>query len=158
MFDHFKCTQLLCDNKGRVNCKDKFSRTPLILAVRNGHTRLASLLLQRGCDWNQPDSSGNTPLHHAAGFGWIDCVKLLLNAGADQNARNIWMTTPLLLAVLKRRTSCINELINREGIYVNCKDDTGRSLMSILMIHEDMNEQTEIRIKKILDLGGKTNM
>ena len=45
MYDHFECAECLCDNKGRVNGKDKFDRTPLILAARNGHTRMASLLL-----------------------------------------------------------------------------------------------------------------
>jgi len=74
MYDHFECAEYLCDRKGRVNGKDKFDRTPLILAARNGHTRMASLLLQRGALWDQPDSSLNTALHYAAGFGWLDCV------------------------------------------------------------------------------------
>ena len=45
LYDKFECVEFLCDNKGRVNCKDKFERTPLILAVKNGHSKLASLLL-----------------------------------------------------------------------------------------------------------------
>lgn len=41
----------LLDNKARVLGKDKFKRSALTMAVRNGHTRLASLLLQHGSDW-----------------------------------------------------------------------------------------------------------
>jgi len=77
---------LLKDRKARVLSKDKFKRTALIMAVRNGHVRLASLLLKHGSDWNHPDSSGNTPLHYAAGSGFIECIDLLLSHGANVNA------------------------------------------------------------------------
>jgi ankyrin repeat protein len=84
--DKFDCVEFLCDHKGRVNCKDKFERTPLILAIKNGHSKIASLLLQRGASWEQADSSMNTPIHYAAGFGWIDCLELLIKVGANINS------------------------------------------------------------------------
>jgi ankyrin repeat protein len=56
------------------------------MAVRNGHTRLASLLLQHGSDFNSLDSSNNTPLHYAAASGFIECIDLLLKHGAEINA------------------------------------------------------------------------
>ena len=123
MYNHFDCVEFLCDHKGRVNCKDKFERTPLILAVKNGHTRIASLLLQRGALWDQPDSSLNTALHYAAGFGWIDCVDLLLKTGANLNAENAWKITPINLAMMKNRRGCVKKLLQQEGVQVNCKDD-----------------------------------
>ena len=43
--DKADCVEYLCDNKGRVNCKDKFERTPLILAIKNGNSKIASILL-----------------------------------------------------------------------------------------------------------------
>jgi ankyrin repeat protein len=61
--------EFLVENKARVVSKDKFKRTPLILAVKNGHAKIASFLLQRGAEWNAPDSSLNTPLHYAAAYG-----------------------------------------------------------------------------------------
>lgn len=48
---NYQLCEWLLDNKARVLSKDKFKRTPLIMAVRNGHTKVASLLLQRGADW-----------------------------------------------------------------------------------------------------------
>ena len=44
-YGHHELTQTLLALKARVLGKDKFKRTPLILAVRNGHTKIASLLL-----------------------------------------------------------------------------------------------------------------
>lgn len=41
----YELAEFLLDCKARTLSKDKYKRTPLIMAVRNGHTRLASLLL-----------------------------------------------------------------------------------------------------------------
>ena len=41
----YEACEWLLDNKGRVLSKDKFKRCPLALAVRNGHLKVASLLL-----------------------------------------------------------------------------------------------------------------
>lgn len=37
-YGHLELCEYLVDNKGRTLSKDKFKRTPLIMAVRNGHT------------------------------------------------------------------------------------------------------------------------
>jgi ankyrin repeat protein len=42
---HVELVEYLLDAKARVLGKDKFKRTALILAVINGHTKIASLLL-----------------------------------------------------------------------------------------------------------------
>jgi ankyrin repeat protein len=76
----------LLENKARVLGKDKYKRTPLMMAARNGHTKIASMLLQYGSEWDATDSSMNTALHYAAAYGWIDCIELLLKAGSAVNA------------------------------------------------------------------------
>ncbi len=42
---YYEMAEWLLENKGRVIGKDKYKRCPLVLAVKNGHTKLASLLL-----------------------------------------------------------------------------------------------------------------
>lgn len=44
-YGHYGLCKELLNNKARVLSKDKYKRTPLIMAVRNGHTKIASLLL-----------------------------------------------------------------------------------------------------------------
>lgn len=129
-----------------------YGRTPLIMAVKAGHTRVASLILQRGADWNLGDNSLNTPLHYAAAFGWIDCLELLLKAGADINAENIWKITPIQIAMLKNRKQCIKRLLELDGVKVNCTDLTGRTLLSVTLFH--INQITLELVEKIIDIGG----
>jgi ankyrin repeat protein len=44
-YGHLETVEFLLANKARVLGKDKFKRTALTMAVRNGHTKIASLLL-----------------------------------------------------------------------------------------------------------------
>ncbi len=46
-YGHYDCVKLLLDNGAKVLAKDKFKRSPLILAVRNGNLKIVSLLLQK---------------------------------------------------------------------------------------------------------------
>lgn len=51
-YGNYELCEFILDNKGRTLSKDKFKRTPLTMAIRNGHTKIASLLLQRGSEWD----------------------------------------------------------------------------------------------------------
>ena len=44
-YGHYELCLFLLDKKARVLGKDKYKRNPLIMAVRNGHTKIASLFL-----------------------------------------------------------------------------------------------------------------
>jgi ankyrin repeat protein len=73
---------LISSLKASLNLEDKYKRTALTYAVRNGHLKIVSLLIKSGAYFNYPDSSLNFPLHYACAYGWRDIVKLLLKAGA----------------------------------------------------------------------------
>lgn len=42
---NYELCEFLLERKARVLAKDKYKRTPLIHAVKNGHVKVASLLL-----------------------------------------------------------------------------------------------------------------
>lgn len=44
-YGHYELCEYLLENKARVLSKDKYKRTALTLAVRNGFTKIVSLLL-----------------------------------------------------------------------------------------------------------------
>ena len=69
---------------------DKFKRTALIHAARDGSAHILSYLLARGSNANAADSSGNTVLHYAAAYGWYFCTRALLDAGAKPDEPNDW--------------------------------------------------------------------
>ena len=57
-------------------------------ACRNGHTAVASLLLERGADVNAKGVFGGTGLHWAAINGHNEAVAFLLAHGADLTIRD----------------------------------------------------------------------
>ena len=120
--------------KLNINKGDKYQRTPLLMACRNGHARVAALLIKHNADLNKPDSSGNTPLHNAAAYGWLECVNLLMKYGADLSPENAWKTTPAIIALQKNHLAIVMELLRaKEDINANTKDDEGRTMLTLTM-------------------------
>ncbi|MDE2678966.1 MAG: ankyrin repeat domain-containing protein [Gemmatimonadota bacterium] len=77
--------------------------TPLLHAVRQGHTEVTLALLAGGADINQPSAGDRTtPLLMAAVNGQFDLAAVLLERGADPNLASQAGTTPLY-AVLERQ-------------------------------------------------------
>ena len=114
----------------RCNSDDK---TPLILALENGHdeavrtskpddlTRKAetckpdavNLLIQAGADVNKDRYDRFryrriTPLWYAVEYNCVQCVTLLLEAGADVNKYCCNWDTPLWLAVENNYVQCVS--------------------------------------------------
>ncbi|VDQ15300.1 unnamed protein product, partial [Trichobilharzia regenti] len=65
-----------------IDTRDKFYKTPLMVAAHHGNLDAAIELIKLGADVNARDNFRWTPLHHAAHSGMIDMVELLLNNGA----------------------------------------------------------------------------
>lgn len=88
----------LIDAGADVNARaTNFMGTPLIFAAQSFHVSTVKLLIARGADVNEPDTSGFTPLMAAAGRGSAEITKALIAAGADVNAKSTngwtaWMT------------------------------------------------------------------
>ena len=59
-----------------------------MLAVDQGQTETAQLLIDRGADFDHENEEGSTPLILAAYGGDWDMTDLLLNAGADPEKAN----------------------------------------------------------------------
>ncbi len=106
--------ELLQNNPGQVNSKDKIGETPLHYAAGNGHKAVAELLLANNGDVNAKDNDGGTPLLWAAACGHKSVVELLLANKADVNAKDNGGNTPLQRAALKGHKAVV-KLLRRHG-------------------------------------------
>ena len=100
---------------------DHYYRTPLHVAVEQGHGSLVPLLLEHGFDIESREASlFATPLHLAARNGHKDiCEKLLKhNVKAKINARNRFYSTPLTEAARGGHSEVVTLLV-QEGADMN---------------------------------------
>jgi V8-like Glu-specific endopeptidase len=79
--------EYLLKNGASPNTK-RYNGTALHLALSNGYTDVAKLLIEKGAKLNEKDNYGNTPLHLAARSGRRDVVELLIRKGAYAGTKN----------------------------------------------------------------------
>ena len=95
-------------------------RTPLIVALTNGHNDAFTFLIDKGADVNLQDHLGHTALHRAVeskNFGAVGCL-VLLNKGADVNLQDHQGYTALHYAVERKNFDTVSCLVHN-GADVN---------------------------------------
>ena len=159
---HFESVEFLLQRDAKTIKKDKFKRTPLIVALKNCHARVASALVAAGCPVDEPDSSDNYPIHYACAYGCAHSIAMLIQAGANPNVLSSWKLSPIAAAMMKNHYLILNQLLEYPDIDVNCKDDSGKTLLanSVRTLTEKTVKFAGLLIKKhhadvlIPDLNG----
>ncbi|MBV9849495.1 MAG: ankyrin repeat domain-containing protein [Armatimonadetes bacterium] len=107
-------SRALLPTKPDVNARNSSGQTPLMIALQQGYTEAAALLMTYGADARTRSRYGETALwialqhmNEAESQHQPDIVPLLITKGADVNARNDAGLTPLMMAVSSRRTAII---------------------------------------------------
>ncbi len=75
------------------NVRDRYRRTPLLLAVMNGRQDIAELLLSKGADPNLADDSGATAYFRAAGSSAAMLGSLLRSGHGPKNSDPAFVAT-----------------------------------------------------------------
>lgn len=100
--------QYLIERGSKVNVKNRYGVSPLLLCAEGGNETLVKLLVSSGADVNMSPSgdlavehllAGQTPLYGAAKKGHYHICKYLIENGAQVNAQTMTGATPLYTAV-----------------------------------------------------------
>ena len=82
-----------------INAIGEEGKTPLEIAIENGHEKLALFLIKQGPDLSTKNDDNETVLHIAVKNGLRETVALLIEKGANINAKARLYRTPLHQAV-----------------------------------------------------------
>ena len=96
----------------KVDVSDRYGRTPLSTASREGDAVSVHMLLSAGANANHATNGGWTPLHEAAYWNHYDAARVLLEHGAGVLVEDGSGYTPFLLAE-RRGNYDIVELLQR---------------------------------------------
>lgn len=99
---------LLEQPKIRVEVRNAFDESPLMLAALKGQLALCQRLVALDADINKP---GWTPLHYAASTGQVAVVQWLLEQHAYLDAESPNASTPLMLAAMYGTSATVRVLL-----------------------------------------------
>ncbi|NWX48345.1 ANKE1 protein, partial [Steatornis caripensis] len=119
-----------------VDIKDKYYKTPLMVACASGNTDVVQYLLEKGADVNATDNFMWTPLHHACYNGHLDVAELLVKAGAAVDAPAIGNATPLMRAIEICRLDIVYFLIEA-GADIQMTNSNGNNALDIAEVFAD---------------------
>jgi transposase-like protein len=101
----------LIKKQTNINCKDKYSQTPLMWATTVGNENIVRYLIEHGADLSHKDENNETALTIARNFGHGEIVDIL------REAREI----NLIKAVKDGNLEKVKDLIKKQT-NINCKD------------------------------------
>jgi len=118
-------------NKGlKIDQKNGYGMTPLMITAGSACDLGAAHLLGGGADANAKDAGGKSPLHHwAMGYASKLPLKYLRQAGADLNAVDIYGRTPLMVAVASNNEKAVERLL-KAGVDTSLSDNFGATALS----------------------------
>ncbi|XP_052770216.1 ankyrin repeat and EF-hand domain-containing protein 1-like isoform X2 [Mya arenaria] len=113
-----------------ADTRDKYYKTPLMVAASSGNMEMVKFLLDNGASVNARDNFKWTPLHHAAHAGQLDIVETLLAQGAEMEATAMSGGTPLTRAIESSREQVVEFLMSK-GARVQIENKKGHTPLDI---------------------------
>ncbi|KAM9754645.1 ankyrin repeat, SAM and basic leucine zipper domain-containing protein 1 [Menidia menidia] len=122
------CVELLLSRNADPNMVDGSQMTCLMLAAREGHSKIINQLVSHGAQIDSQDSNGYTALSIAAQYGREEAVLKLLQLGADKTIRTETGKSPADLSEIFRHAQITRILTTSSSISavqaINSMDET----------------------------------
>ncbi|XP_048257852.1 ankyrin repeat domain-containing protein 50-like [Haliotis rufescens] len=111
-----------------INCRGRKTKTPVMLAARNGHKEVVEILVKKGADLSLAyNAAGSNVLHLACFNGHVDVVKYLLSQGTvNINSRGWRKRTPVMRAAGNGQKEVV-ELLVKQGADLSLAYNTAGS-------------------------------
>ncbi|KAK3583308.1 hypothetical protein CHS0354_038919 [Potamilus streckersoni] len=111
-----------------VDTRDKYYKTPLMVACGIGNIDMVKFLVENGANINAIDNFRWTPLHHACHAGQIDIVEFLISSGANMDTMTMSGGTVLTRAIESSRENVVQLLIQK-GARIQTENKKGQTPM-----------------------------
>lgn len=128
--------ELLLKASGRPETKNRDGNDALLLACKQGYSKVCQLLMQSGGNPRTTNDQGNTLVHECAQAGHSELTDMLLDLEVPYiNVTNIEGDTPLHLAVKNNHAEVAASLI-RKGASILAKNKLNKSPVDLLSYDE----------------------
>ena len=139
----------------KVDEKDIFGDTALILASKNGHVEVVKTLIENGAKVDEKNDRGNTALIWASRNDYVKVIKALLDAGAKVDEKDNYGETALMSASQYGYIDVVKTLLDK-GADVSIKNKYGDTAMSLAKDEETRRAiLNAVKLKKQKDKENK---
>jgi ankyrin repeat protein len=150
--DTAKVIELLAEG-ATVDARDAAKRTPLLLATRGDHVKVARALIEAGADVNAKDNIRDTPFLYAGAEGRDEILRMILDTGrANLNDTNRYGGTALIPAAHHGHPSTVRILLAAD-IDVDRVNDLGWTALLEAVILGDGGPVYQDIVGLLVDAG-----
>ena len=137
----YKNKEFILNNNFDLNLpNEKDGNTLLMFAIINNHTKIAELLIKKGCKLDLQDKYGVTALMYSIHYAKTDIAELLIKKGCKLDLQDIKDDTALMLSIRNNQIDIAKLLIKR-GCNLNLQNKRDRYTALMLAI---INNQIDI--------------
>ena len=140
---------------GKVDGRDEFGQTPLMVAVGFGRLEMEKFLIRSGADVNARNKFGRTPLMVATRMGHRSIAVLLIKSGADIRAKDDQGETSLMIAAGSGQLG-MAKLLLRLGARIDERDRRGQTPLMVAIRHTHPR-MVDFLIKSKADVNARNN-
>lgn len=136
----------------RIECRDAYGRSALLLAVLGDHVETAQLLIEHGADPNAVDDRLDTPWLATGTTGSVAMLETLLPAGPDMSIKNRYGGIAIIPASERGHVEYVRR-VAATGIDVNHVNDLGWTALLETVILGDGSAAYQEIVRILLDAG-----